>query len=392
MSLTPILLAINAGSSSLKFRVYTPDGTQFLCGGLIERIGSPTALLSAKKADGGVLLKNQSIGGQLTQAIEAVLALLQTQNYHLQASVHRVVHGGGLYQQAVKITPEVRQNLGGFARLAPLHQPASLAVIDACTLAAPQAPQIACFDTGFHASLPELATRYAIDEKWHKAGLRRYGFHGLSYAYIARQLDSIGLNNKKIIVCHLGSGASLCAMNNGVSVATSMGYSPLSGVSMGTRPGELDADIPLVWQSEYGMSLAEVRDELYKKSGLLGVSGLSNDMRDLEKSTNPKAKMALDLFHYKVIGQIGELTAHLGGLDALIFTAGVGENGDLTRECIIHQFDWLGFELDTAKNALRGISPNQITTPNSLRSAYVIATDEEGEMAMQAAVLLVTQH
>jgi acetate kinase len=214
----------------------------------------------------------------------------------------------------------------------------------------------------------------------------------LSYAYIARQLDSIGLNNKKVIVCHLGSGASLCAMNNGVSVATSMGYSPLSGVSMGTRPGELDADIPLVWQSEYGMSLAEVRDELYKKSGLLGVSGLSNDMRDLENSADPKAKMALDLFHYKVIGQIGELAAHLGGLDALIFTAGVGENGNLTRECILHQFGWLGFELDAAKNALRGVSPNQITTPNSLRSAYVIATDEEGEMAMQAAALLATQH
>ena len=376
------LIAVNAGSATLKFRAYQ-DGA-LVARGLIDRMGMAGSALTLCAADGAPLAQHP-VGASREAAAAAMLDALGAAGLTPGAVVHRVVHGGGVYTDATEITPEVRETLARFIPLAPLHQPASLAVIDAFALTHPEIRQIACFDTAFHAGQDTLATRFGIARHWHDEGVRAYGFHGLSYAAITRQLPPLGLADARVVVCHLGSGASACAIRAGQSVASSMGLSALEGLMMGTRPGRLDPEVLLYWQERHGMDVAAIRDELYKRSGLLGVSGISADMRELLASRQPEAAEAVELFCYRVAREVVSLAAAMGGIDALVFTAGIGERSPEIRARVLSRLAWLDFALDTAANDAGGA---RLTREDSPRHAWVLATDEEGEMALEAAPLL----
>jgi acetate kinase len=376
-----VLIAVNAGSSTLKFRAYQSDGQTLLLQGLIDRFGSADAVVHIRDD------KSEPSSHQLAQAgreagVSAMLEALAQRGLRPVGVVHRVVHGGSRYSQATPITTEVRTHLQSLIPLAPLHQPASLAVIDAFSRLDSTLPQLACFDTAFHAQQAEHATRFAIARHWHDEGVRRYGFHGLSYAAITRRLPEIGLAAARVVVCHLGSGSSACAIHGGRSIASSMGLSALDGLMMGTRPGSLDPEVVLYWQEKHGMSIAEVRDELYKRSGLLGVSGLSADMRELLASDMPQAGVAIDLYCWRAAREVASLATAMGGLDALVFTAGIGEHSADIRARILERLAWLGFATDSVANMAH---QTRLTTAASARHAYVLATDEEGEMAREAA-------
>lgn len=377
------LIAINAGSATLKFRAYDNSGRQLLARGLVDRFGSPGAVLELEHQ--GKQTRVNLLGGSRDEAIAAVLSVLADKGLRPSAIAHRVVHGGLKYTSPVMLSPEVVDDLAELIPLAPLHQPASLAVMTAFARQDPALPQIACFDTAFHCGQPEVNTRFGIARHWHEQGLRRYGFHGLSYASIARRLADMSLASQRVVVCHLGSGASACAIHDGRSIAASTGFSAVDGLMMGTRPGYLDPEIILYWQEHEGLSIEQVRQELYKKSGLLGVSGISADMRELLASKESAAKEAVELFCNRVAREVSSLATTMRGLDAIIFTAGVGERSPEIRMRILKQLSWLGFETDIAANLARA---QRITTPGSPRHAYVIATDEEGEMAREAAALL----
>ncbi|MBV8646050.1 acetate/propionate family kinase [Paludibacterium sp.] len=382
----PSLLAVNAGSATLKFRVYADNGADLLVDGLIDRFGD---------AAGSVLTLSDARGNRLEEkplqepgkeaSVAAMINTLADHRMRVDTVVHRVVHGGGVYTQPVRLTGDVRERMEEWVPLAPLHQPVSLAVIDAFSALDAALCQIACFDTAFHATQPEVATRFGIARHWHDEGIRRYGFHGLSYASIARRLPALGLDQARVVVCHLGSGASACALASGESVAASTGFSTVEGLMMSTRPGAIDPEVLLYWMEHEGMGVREVRRELYKNSGLLGVSGLSADMRQLLTSTLPAAREAVELFCYRVVREIGALAACMKGIDALIFTAGIGERSPEIRARVLKQLSWLGFELDLSANLAQA---RRLTAPTSLRHAYIVPTDEEGEMARAAAALL----
>ncbi len=384
--MTRSLLAVNAGSATLKFRAYTPDGQHLLIRGIIDHFGEAgsTLLLSDPK---GARLQNRVLEESGKEAaVAAMINALADQDLQLCAVVHRVVHGGNRYSQPEIITPEVRAILESYVALAPLHQPVSLAVIDAFTRLDDRLTQIACFDTAFHTTQAEVATRFGIARHWHDEGIRRYGFHGLSYASITRRLADMGLAESKVVVCHLGSGASACAIANGKSVASSMGFSAVEGLMMSTRPGSIDPEVVLYWMEHEGMGIGEVRRELYKNSGLLGVSGgLSADMRELLDNPTQPAREAVELFVYRTVREIGSLTAAMRGIDALIFTAGIGERSPEIRARVLKQLPWLGFELDHHANLSQA---RRLTTVPSQRHAYMLPTDEEGEMAREAGQLL----
>jgi acetate kinase len=377
------LIAINAGSATLKFRAYQPDGVQLLARGLVDRFGAAGASLELDY--GGRQTRVTLAGSGRDEAVAAVLNVLADKGLEAVAVAHRVVHGGDRYTSPVVLTPEVVDHLAELIPLAPLHQPASLAVMSAFARLDSKLTQIACFDTAFHCGQPEVATRFGIARHWHEQGIRRYGFHGLSYASIARRLGDMALASQRVVVCHLGSGASACAIHDGRSIASSMGFSAVDGLMMGTRPGNLDPEVVLYWLEHEGMDIAQVRQELYKHSGLLGVSGLSADMRELLASKEPAAKEAIELFCYRAAREVASLATAMKGLDAVVFTAGIGERSPEIRARILKQLSWLGFEVDLAANLARS---QRITTPHSPRHAYVIATDEEGEMAREAAALL----
>ena len=377
------LIAINAGSATLKFRAYQPDGVQLLARGLVDRFGAAGASLELDY--GGRQTRVTLAGSGRDEAVAAVLNVLADKGLKAVAVAHRVVHGGDRYTSPVVLTPDVVDHLAELIPLAPLHQPASLGVMSAFARLDRQLTQIACFDTAFHCGQPEVATRFGIARHWHEQGIRRYGFHGLSYASIARRLGDMALASQRVVVCHLGSGASACAIHVGRSIASSMGFSAVDGLMMGTRPGNLDPEVVLYWLEHEGMDIAQVRQELYKHSGLLGVSGLSADMRELLASKEPAAKEAIELFCYRAAREVASLATAMKGLDAVVFTAGIGERSPEIRARILKQLSWLGFEVDLAANLARS---QRITTPNSPRHAYVIATDEEGEMAREAAALL----
>lgn len=377
------LIAINAGSATLKFRAYQPDGVQLLARGLVDRFGAAGASLELDY--GGRQTRVTLAGSGRDEAVAAVLNVLADKGLEAVAVAHRVVHGGDRYTSPVVLTPEVVDHLAELIPLAPLHQPASLAVMSAFARLDSRLTQIACFDTAFHCGQPEVATRFGIARHWHEQGIRRYGFHGLSYASIARRLGDMALASQRVVVCHLGSGASACAIHDGRSIASSMGFSAVDGLMMGTRPGNLDPEVVLYWLEHEGMDIAQVRQELYKHSGLLGVSGLSADMRELLASKEPAAKEAIELFCYRAAREVASLATAMKGLDAVVFTAGIGERSPEIRARILKQLSWLGFEVDLAANLARS---QRITTPHSPRHAYVIATDEEGEMAREAAALL----
>jgi acetate kinase len=375
-------LVLNAGSSSLKFCVFNRAGEkdwQVAARGQIEGIGT-SPRLCAKDAQ-GVVLVNNSLDGTVSDghaAIDALASWLRSKwrGAHVLGIGHRVVHGGMRYGQPVLVTRQVLSHLYEVVPLAPLHQPYNLAAIDAVFERMPDVPQIACFDTGFHSSHSQVADLIPLPRGICNSGLRRYGFHGLSYEYIASVLPEVApeIAKGRVIVAHLGSGASLCALNDGKSVDSTLGFTALDGLCMGTRPGALDPGVVLYLFQSLDLTTKEVETMLYKQSGLLGISGISNDMRDLLGRSEPEARLAVDYFVYRAAKEIGALTAALGGIDALVFTAGIGENSPEIRRRICESSSWLGVELDTHANTSGAA---RISTGQSKVSAWVIPTNEE---------------
>ena len=380
--MTDYVLILNAGSSSLKFQVYSLSETgkwQLAGRGLVDGIGTAPVLI-AKDNDGNQLV-NQKLDSSVKdakQALDVLAAWLRTQytNARVLGVGHRVVHGGTDYYLPTLVTKQVLADLHKISPLAPLHQPFNLAAIEAVFQRMPDVPQVACFDTGFHRNHNPVMDLIPLPKKIRNKGVQRYGFHGLSYEYISSVLPQVapGIASGRVIVAHLGSGASLCAMKNGKSVDRTLGFTALDGLCMGTRPGALDPGVVLFLFQTLGMSAKEVESLLYKKSGLLGISGISNDMRILLERSEPEAKLAVDYFIYRIAKEIGALTAVLGGLDALVFTAGIGENTPAIRQKICEASAWLGIELNRDANERKEAC---ITQPQSKVSAWVIPTDEE---------------
>ena len=375
-------LVLNAGSSSLKFCVFqrlSEKDWQVASRGQIEGIGTAPRL-SAKDAR-GVVLAGNSLDATVSDghaAIDALASWLRSKWHgaHVLGIGHRVVHGGMRYGQPVLVTRQILSHLYEVVPLAPLHQPYNLAAIDAVFERMPDVPQIACFDTGFHSGHSQVADLIPLPRNICKSGLQRYGFHGLSYEYIASVLPEVApeIAKGRVIVAHLGSGASLCALNDGKSVDSTLGFTALDGLCMGTRPGALDPGVVLYLFQSLELTAKEVETMLYKQSGLLGISGISNDMRDLLGRSEPEARLAVDYFVYRAAKEIGALTAALGGIDALVFTAGIGENSPEIRRRICEASAWLGVDLDAQANAS---GTARISTAQSKVSAWVVPTNEE---------------
>jgi acetate kinase len=383
MAMDDYTLVLNAGSSSLKFCVYRrlPDGAwQMNAQGQIEGIGTAPRL-SARDEAGSTLAEQRldvSVrdGGSALDALAAWLRSAYGGAAHVVGVGHRVVHGGPAFTAPTLVSPHVLDELRRLIPLAPLHQPHNLAAIDAVTERLPGVPQVACFDTSFHRTMPKVAEVVPLPARVVNTGVRRYGFHGLSYEYIASVLPEVApeVADGRVIVAHLGSGASLCAMRARRSVDQTLGFTALDGLCMGTRPGALDPGIVLYLFQNLGLSVQEVESTLYKQSGLLGLSGLSNDMRVLLESGEPAAQLAVDYFVYRVAKEIGALAAALGGVDGLVFTAGIGQNSAEVRRRICEASAWLGVQLDQEANARKD---RRITRPGSAVSAWVISTNEE---------------
>ena len=375
-------LVLNAGSSSLKFCVYRrgyEKDWQVAGRGQIEGIGT-SPRLSAKDAQGAVLANN-SLDASVADghaAIDALASWLRSkwQGARVLGVGHRVVHGGVRYGQPVVMTGSILSDLHELIPLAPLHQPYNLAAIDGVFERLPDVPQVACFDTGFHSGHSPVAELIPLPRSICDPGLRRYGFHGLSYEYIASVLPDVapGIAKGRVIVAHLGSGASMCALKGGKSVDSSFGFTALDGLCMGTRPGSLDPGVVLYLFQNLGRTAKEVETMLYKESGLLAISGISNDMRDLLGRSEPEAQLAVDYFVYRAAKEIGALTAVLGGIDALVFTAGIGENSPEIRRRICEASSWLGVDLDSQAN---DSGASRISTAQSKVSAWVVRTNEE---------------
>ena len=384
-------LVLNAGSSSLKFCVFQrPAGESWhlAARGQIEGIGT-SPRLSAKDADGECLVKQDVAARDGKEALDALAGWLRT-NYggsRVLGVGHRVVHGGSRFKAPTILNAGVMQELYKLVPLAPLHQPYNLAAIEAVFERLPGIPQVACFDTSFHRGQPEVAELVPFPLELRQQGLQRYGFHGLSYEYIASVMPQVApeIAGGRVIVAHLGSGASLCAMKEGKSVDSTLGFTALDGLCMGTRPGSIDPGVVLHLFQGLNLSAKEVETLLYKKSGLLGISGISNDMRDLLGRSEPAARLAVDYFVYRVAKEIGALTAVLGGIDALVFTAGIGENSPEIRRRICEASAWLGIEVDDAANSER---LPKISTSRSKISVWVIPTNEELMIARHTGALL----
>lgn len=390
------ILVINAGSSSIKFALFGCDavpGDQAALAGQIDGIGT-SPHLRAKSADGRQLAERDlAISGNVdTQHAESLAQLLEwidahDDDFRLIAAGHRVVHGGTRYDAPVLLTPVAIEDLAALIPLAPLHQPHNLAAVRAIAASRPALPQVACFDTAFHHSQPPLAQLYGLPRALSAKGIRRYGFHGLSYEYIAERLpEHLGASaNGRVIVAHLGNGASLCAMRARRSIATTMGFSALEGLLMGTRGGNLDPGVLLYLLDHEGLSAAALTDLLYKRSGLLGVSGISSDMRSLLASHESSAREAVDLFCYRIAREIGSAVAALQGLDALVFTGGIGEHAAVIRQRICRDAGWLGVTLDEAANTSNAV---RISQPDSKIAVLVLPTNEEYMIARHSARLL----
>jgi acetate kinase len=381
--LSDAVLILNAGSSSIKFALFPadeqPTRRDLVCEGAYEGLGHRVHF-TAKDGAGKRLVDEQL--PETTTHEDVVAALLRWlearfPDRELVAAGHRVVHGGTRYAGPVRIDADVIEELTRLIPLAPLHQPHHLNAIAALAKLHPSLPQVACFDTSFHHSQPELATRYALPRELTAEGVRRYGFHGLSYEYIAgvlpEMLGEAGARGR-VVVAHLGSGASMCAIKEGRSVATTMGFTTLDGLPMSRRCGDLDPGVVLYLMQQKGMSADAVSGLLYQSSGLLGVSGVSDDMKELLASEEPDAAEAVSLFVYRIGRELGSLVAALGGFDALVFTAGIGEHAAEIRRRVCKDASWLGLQLDEAKNTASG---PQITTADSRTSAWVIPTDED---------------
>ena len=388
------ILVLNAGSSSLKFSAFLSRGgeLELFLRGQTEGLFTAPAFI-ARDSRGNPLAerrweKGQSLGHEAAIA-HLVDFLRRSMGSHRVIGVgHRVVHGGLRFFEPVRVDREVLRALEELIPLAPLHQPHMLAPIRHALEEMPELPQVACFDTAFHHGQPEVAQAYALPEEITSRGVRRYGFHGLSYEYISRALPGLDplAAKGRVVVAHLGSGASMCAIRAGRSVASTMGFTAVEGLPMGTRSGSVDPGVLLYLLSQLGMDARSIEKLLYNQSGLLGVSGISSDMRSLLASDAPRARLAVDLFVYRVGRELGSLVAALGGLDALVFTGGIGEHAATIRERIVQDAAWLGLRLDPTANASHG---PRLTLPDSLVPAYVIPTDEELMIARHARDLIV---
>ena len=384
----PLIGVINAGSSSLKFGFY--EGERRILGGQVDGIGAhPSA--SATGPDGEAIAPPDLGAKPPTVPSEVLPAILpwardRLGDRQLAAVGHRVVHGGLRYSRPARVTAELLAELEALVPLAPLHEPYNLAPIKLAMSHNPELPQVACFDTAFHRTAPEVDQAFALPYAFFEEGIRRYGFHGLSYEYIASVLPERApeIANGGVVVAHLGNGCSACAMRDRASVATTMGFTALDGLPMGTRCGELDAGVVLFLIQQKGMSADDLVDLLYKRSGMLGLSGISSDFRELLASDNPRARFAIELFCYRVASHVASLAAALGGLDGIVFTAGVGENAAPVRSAICRACHWLGLELDEAANR---DNQERISTPSSRVAAYVIKTDENLMIARHARAL-----
>ena len=384
------ILVINAGSSSLKYQLINMETEELLAKGLCERIGIDGHLKHSPLVEGKTVFDEDVAMPTHAEAIAAVIEKLTSAEHGVVASMkeidavgHRVVHGGEKFAESVLITDEVMVGLEACIPFAPLHNPANITGITACKEVMGDVPMVAVFDTSFHQTMPGKAYTYAIPyEYYQNDGIRRYGFHGTSHRYVsARCAELMGkpVEELKIVSCHLGNGSSLAAVKNGKCVDTSMGFTPLVGLPMGTRCGDLDNGVVQFLMNKYGYSIDEVLNILNKKSGVLGVSGVSSDFRDLGKAAeegNERAQLALDMFHYWVAKVAGSYVAAMNGVDAILFTAGVGENGCDSREAICEYFNYLGFELDKEANKKRG-QDVMISTPDSKVKVFVIPTNEE---------------
>lgn len=385
------VLTLNAGSSSIKFALFETAHElargvvlKPLSRGQIEGIGTRPHFVAKDPA--GVVLAERRWPERAGETHEALLGtLLDWVQAHLGAETlvavgHRVVHGGPEYDRPMRVTDDLLAALGRLTSLAPLHQPHNLAPIRAVAAVRPGLPQVACFDTAFHHGMARVATRLALPRNYEAEGVRRYGFHGLSYEYIARRLRETApvMASGRVIAAHLGNGASLCAMRNGRSVDTTMGFTTLDGLVMGTRCGTLDPGVILYLQQAHGMEAAGVERMLYQQSGLLGVSGISSDMRALLTSRERRAAEAIELFVFRIAREAGALASSLAGVDGFVFTAGIGENAPEIRAAVCERLAWLGIEMDAAANAC---GTGRISTARSRVEVRVVPTDEEAMIA-----------
>lgn len=383
--------ALNAGSSSIKLAIYDIDRMgHSLFHGHVEQIGvSPK--LRVCDARGEVVAEESWPAEGFTHQIAAEKILRTSAELVRGTPVvgigHRVVHGGTAYAAPVRVGAEVMSALRQLIPLAPLHQPHNLAPIEAISEVAPHIPQVVCFDTAFHRTQPELAQAFALPRRLTQECVRRYGFHGLSYEYIAGRLKEAApeIASSRVIVAHLGNGASLCALAGGRSVASSMGFTAVDGLMMGTRCGSIDPGVLIYLMDEEGMDARALETLIYRQSGLLGVSGISSDMRSLRASAEPAAAEAIALFVYRITREIGSLAAALGGLDALVFTAGIGEHDVATRAEISAGCAWLGLQIDQGRNTQ---GAGRISADGSAVAAWVIPTDEEKMIALHTLSVL----
>jgi acetate kinase len=388
-----MIVTINCGSSSIKFTLFPAggelQGSTILCKGQIDSFPEEPRFIAFDAAGNQIADERLEAGASHQDALEFLRRSLERRfgDRRLVAAGHRVVHGGTKYNAPVIVDERVIADLEELVPLAPLHEPHNLAAIKVIAKLEPTLPQVACFDTAFHCTQPLVATAFAIPRQLTEAGIRRYGFHGLSYEYIASVLpDYAGPSaDGKVVVAHLGQGASMCAMEARRSVATTMGFTAVDGLPMGRRCGALDPGVVLYLIAEKGMNVAAVTDLLYNHSGLLGVSGISGDMRKLSASSDPHAAEAIELFVYRIERELGSLVAALGGLDVLVFTGGIGEHSTAVREQVCKRASWLGIELDPCANAAGGA---RITTASSRVSAWAIPTDEDLMIARHAVKLL----
>ncbi len=385
------IAVMNAGSSSIKFALFDGDESRrLLFRGQIENIGLAPRL-TVEDADGDQVAEHEWSAKEIDHQsatrviLETAIGLLGGKP--VGAVGHRVVHGGSKFAAPTLVTSDVITSLKKLCPLAPLHQPHNIAPIEALRSAAPHIPQVACFDTAFHQAQSRLAYSFALPRELTASGVRRYGFHGLSYDYVVGQLRELAPDHvdKRIVIAHLGNGASLCAIHRGRSVATTMGFTAVEGLMMGTRCGSIDPGVLIYLMNEKKLNARGLEELVYKKSGLLGVSGITSDMRALRQSNDPRAGEAIDLFVYRIIREIGSLAAALGGLDGLVFTGGIGQRDPKTRREVVEGCAWLGAAIDEQANA---IGSGRIDGPSSDVPIWVVPTDEERVIARHTAALV----
>lgn len=393
-------LVINCGSSSLKYQLIDMETENSLVQGLVERIGIEGSILTQKVEGKDKYIIKESMPNHKA-AIKLVLEALVNKDHGVIKSMdeiaavgHRVVHGGEKYSHSVIIDDTVLDSIRDCISLAPLHNPPNIIGIEACMELMPNTPMVAVFDTAFHQTMPKEAYICPLPyELYEKYGIRKYGFHGTSHKYVSQKVaDAMGKDIKdlKIITCHLGNGCSLAAVKGGKSIDTSMGFTPLAGVMMGTRSGSIDPSVISFLSEQHGYKISDIDELLNKKSGVLGISGVSSDFRDVIEAANKgneRAKLALDIFHYKVRAQIAAYAGIMGGVDVIVFTAGIGENSSLTRKECLNGLEFLGFNIDDEKNAVRG-EIQEISTKDSKVKVYEIPTNEELMIARDTVKLI----